>query len=103
VLESSDAVDADVGMTGIAAADVVARLLGRPGERSTYAETVDKWVAAHPLTPSPTLVQKALATLDRVTLATSELYELWEESGELDEWLSAVDAVRARILESSAD
>ena len=43
----------------IAAAEVIARLLGNWGERNSYTETVDAWVERVRLRPSPELVERA--------------------------------------------
>lgn len=98
VLQAGDAeLDADAGTCAIAAAEVVARLLGNFGEENSYTETADKWVRAHPLKPSAELRQKAREALERVRTPPSELLELWEEGGAGDDWTDAVADVESRI------
>lgn len=98
VLEADDdELDAAKGECAIAAADVVARLLGNFGVENSYTETADTWVRAHHLRPPPELVKKARAALARTRRSPSELFELWEESGDLDGWNEALDEVDARL------
>ncbi|HKA08592.1 MAG TPA: DUF4259 domain-containing protein [Gemmataceae bacterium] len=94
----TDYLDADVACEGLAACEVVARLKGNWGARNSYTEPVDNWVTAHPTFVSPDLVQQAGAVIDRVLSAPSELLELWEEGKEPNEWHSAVDNLRKRLL-----
>jgi hypothetical protein len=89
--------DSDVSTEALAACEVIARLHGHWGLRNSYTETVDRWVVAHPIEPSAELVEKALATIDRVLSRPSELLELWEEGGRNDEWRAAVDHLRQRV------
>lgn len=54
VLDAGDEyLEAPAGDEAIAAADVIARLRGRFYNRNSYTESVDSWVAAHPIKPSP--------------------------------------------------
>lgn len=46
------------------------------------------------------LVSPALKALDRVLNDTSELYELWQESGLFSEWHQVIMAIRTRLSES---
>ena len=81
----------------LAAAETVARLQGHWGVRNSYTANVDAWVEKTGLSPSPALARKAHAAIDRVLAETSEIVELWEESGDLDEWKRVVDELRSRI------
>ncbi|MDQ6883664.1 MAG: DUF4259 domain-containing protein [Candidatus Dormibacteraeota bacterium] len=87
--------DAD---NALAACEVLARLNGRPGYTDAYTEKVDKWVKAHPLKPSPDLIKRANASIDRILGEQSELRELWEESDSADEWRAAMADLRSRVL-----
>jgi hypothetical protein len=84
------------GDEAIAAAEVVAWLLGRPTPVNAYTKKVAEWVAAHPIQPTPELTQKAVSALDRILRPPSELLELWEESGS-DRWTASVADIRARL------
>ena len=59
--------DQDVACNALAACEVVARLRGNPGYTNAYTKKVDEWVAAHAsLRPSATLVDRAVAVVDRI-------------------------------------
>ncbi len=95
VLDAGDEyLEAPAGDEAIAAADVIARLKGRFYARSSYTESVDRWVAAHPIKPSPELVSKALKALDRILTEPSELLELWEGN---DDWRQQIAALKERL------
>ncbi|MBU0984493.1 MAG: DUF4259 domain-containing protein [candidate division Zixibacteria bacterium] len=89
-----DAPDAEAG---IAAADTIARLKGHFYVKNSYTETVDKWVAAHKLTPPPELVNDAIRAIERILTQPSELLDLWEESGEFESWKQHLDALKTRL------
>ena len=60
-----------------------------------YTEKVDLWVAdRRKLKPSPELLQKAVAAIDRILGEDSELCELWEGN---DAWHEAMQDLRARL------
>ena len=91
-----DYLDADDGCEGLAACEVIARLRGNYGVRNAYTEDVDRWVEHHNSLSTDELVDLALAVIDRVLAAPSELLELWDE-GEATEWHNAVDDLRKRV------
>ena len=93
-LAEDDYLDVDVGAPVLAAAAVVARLLGDPVQQGASTADIDKWVRANPQTPPPQLVAKALAAIDRVMGDESELVELWE--GDPD-FTAEVTKLRARL------
>lgn len=89
--------DADSAALALAAADVVARLLGNFGYRNAYTESVDKWVEKVRLSPTPDIVAKAQRAVDRVTAPRSELRELWEDANRFEDWQDEVNELRARL------
>lgn len=93
-----DYLEMDEASEAIAAAEVVARLLGKFGLRDAYSHSVDSWVERTHLVPDHALVTKAIEALDRITSEPSELLELWSESEHADAWLSAVANLRSRIV-----
>jgi septation ring formation regulator EzrA len=98
VIDSKDEyLEAPESSQAIAAAEVVARLQGRFGVRNAYTESVDEWVAAHPLTVPTALAQKAHAALDRILVRPSELLELWEESDDFEAWKGTITELKSRI------
>jgi hypothetical protein len=82
---------------GLAAADTVARLLGRGGAKTPYTEAVDKWLASSKLPVDASLAQKALRVVDRVLTEPSEALELWQESDDFEKWKSMLRDLRARL------
>lgn len=97
IFVGDDYLDSDVATIGLAACEVIARLKGKWGVRNSYTETVDKWVEAHPGQPPDALVKKAVAAIDRILTAPSELLELWEESDDADRWKAGVAELRGRV------
>ena len=81
----------------IAAAEVLAWLLGRPTPVNAYTRKVAEWVAAHPIRPTAALIEKALAALDRIKGESSELPELWKDSASSAGWAASMSDLRARL------
>jgi len=98
VLDEGDGyVDADVAVEAVAAAEVLAKALGRGTQADVYTEEVDAWLASISIKPSSDLVDKANAALGRILESESELRELWEESDELDAWESSIRTLQAAL------
>ncbi len=97
VEEAEDYLEAPDASNALAACEVLARLNGKPGYKNSYTEKVDEWVAAHPQTPSPALIERANAVIDRILGENSELKELWAESDENGTWLESVEDLRRRL------
>jgi hypothetical protein len=89
-----DCLDSDEACNGLAACEVVARLKGNWGTRNSYTESLDKWVLAHPQSPSDEMVRDAVAVIDRILTEPSELMELWEDNAE---WKASVNDLRSRV------
>jgi hypothetical protein len=81
----------------LAAAEVLARLCGNPGEKNSYTEVADRWVEGAQVKPTVELLDKAQAAIARILAENSELKELWEDSDEYDAWQASVDNLRARV------
>jgi Domain of unknown function (DUF4259) len=90
-------VDARLAEEGLAAADVIARLNGRPGVQTAYTAKIDVWVARTQLMPSKELVEKARRSNSRILAEPSELLELWQDAGLFDEWKHSVEEVSERL------
>jgi hypothetical protein len=97
VLEARDYLDADVGCIGLAAAEAVAALGGKPVEG--LPEEAARWVEAQTAAPPEALVHDCLAAVDKIRRdRISELRELWEEDEEVaDEWYAALDELAMRL------
>ena len=100
VTTCNDYLDAGTACEGLAAAEAVARMLGRPGQNDAYTESLDAWLSSNGIKPSPELVEAAVATVDRVLADNSELVELWEDAGDSDGWRTCVDGLRQRLASS---
>ncbi|WP_222423724.1 DUF4259 domain-containing protein [Lysobacter antibioticus] len=82
VIDTGDEyLDADVAAEAVAAAEVIAKALGRGTQSDVYTEKVDSWLASSAPELEPGLATKAQSALLRVLGQDSELRELWEEGG----------------------
>lgn len=81
----------------IAAIDTLARLQRRWGLRNAYTEDVDRWVESVQLTPDLALILKAHQVLDRIQSDPSWLLNEWRDSSSFEEWLEAMQDLRARV------
>ena len=90
-LESPEAEEA------VAAAEVLARLVGPNNGAVEPVELVDAWAANIKLKPSDELIQKAQAALNRILSEDSELLELWQESGSYDAWAGSMNSLMDRL------
>lgn len=91
---ANDYLEAPTCCAGLAAAEVVAALRGKPVGRPPEALTA--WVVRHAARPSAELTASARAAVEAI-LARSELRELWQESDEFEEWTSAVGDLARRL------
>jgi hypothetical protein len=89
--------DQDIACGALAACEVIARLQGNFGYQNAYTESVDKWVKKVKIVPTPALIKRASAAIDRILGDKSELYELWDETGEGDDWRATVEDLRNRM------
>ena len=91
-----DYLEADDAFVIVAAAEVVAKLLGKGTQQDSYTEQVDEWVKSVDFQPSADLLAKAQTALDLVLGEESELKELWSEAEEEDRdaWYSNIEALK---------
>ena len=97
VLSAEDYLEAPEASMGLAAAEVVAALLGKPAAQ--LPDEVVAWVAGKK-PPKPTLVKKAHAVVKRI-LKDSELKELWAESEDSDKWQQEGESLLRRLEDNS--
>ena len=92
--------EAPFAAEALAALEVIARLLGQPGEGADDPATaeVDEWVAACKKKVTPPLLEKARLAFERITAESSELRQLWQDSEHFTDWQADVAALRARVL-----
>jgi hypothetical protein len=94
---STGYLEAPDGAETLAAAEILARLLGRPGAGSPRLEALDDWIARAKLSPAHELVDKARRAVERVMTEPSELMELWFDSNDFDSWKSSVEDLSRRL------
>jgi hypothetical protein len=82
--------------TGLAAAEVVALLLGRPSD--DVPSEVTKWAEGKPKPPT-SLVTRAIASIGLIE-TESELRDLWAETGDFEAWKSVIRNLRDRLQQS---
>lgn len=85
--------DAPQASEAIAAAEIVAAMLGKPAE--DFPDGLEDFLAgAAP--PTPAFIKLAIKATKRV-LADSELKELWDEGDGGDQWRADVEGLLARL------
>lgn len=98
VLENKDSfLDADAAQEAVGAIEVLAKLLGHGTQSDAYTEKVDAWVASMNLRPSPQLLHKAQRVIERVVADDSELFELWQDCEDTQQWLSSMTRLLAVV------
>ncbi len=98
-LSASEILDADSSCEALAAAELCACCAGQLPER--LPDNIDAWIQENPHGPHADEVELAVQAVTRVR-QESELRDVWEESGELREWLAEVDDLLGRLERSSA-
>ncbi len=91
-----DYIEVDDGQRAVAAAELVAVIVGETGSRSPYNETALDWIARERPAADRSVLELARASLARVLGATSELAELWDEA-ESSSWRSSVTDLATRL------
>jgi hypothetical protein len=97
--EHGDELEMPFAVEALVAIEVLARLQGKGGARTEDSAAVDAWVDARKPKAKvrADLAEKAGRVIGRVLSERSELRELWEESEHYQEWLAAVEDLRARL------
>ncbi len=83
--------EATEGAEALAAADIVARLLGKTRPKSASTEAIDQWVSGAKLEPDVLLINKAHSAVTRVRTAPSELLERMKKSDQFATWRKSLD------------
>ncbi len=97
VSSEGDFLEASDAQEGLAAAEIIARLRGSPGEQTAYTAAIDAWVKSARAQVPDELVGKARRAIARMLSEPSELLEAWTESDDIEGWRSAVEAVVRRL------
>ena len=90
-----DVLDIWDGSSAVAAAQVIAHLLGK--EPLTHTAKLARVLEKKAFTPDGELVQEALLALDRVQDAESELQSYWAESKDYAQWQAVVARIRGAL------
>ncbi|WP_299597452.1 DUF4259 domain-containing protein [uncultured Tateyamaria sp.] len=89
---SAGDLDADLASTAVAGAEVIAACLGQPKDGAEAPFDLEASFKFY-----DDAVGMALAALDRVTTAGSELAELWDETEDASTWRASVADLAARL------
>jgi len=92
-----DYLEAPAAEAGIAAADIVARLLDRDGDHPPAEADLEVWLQSVEGRPPRSLVAKARRCIRRVVTKPSEILELWAETDELDDWKANLRSIAERL------
>lgn len=99
VLDSgTEYLDSDAAMEAVAAAEVLAKTLGRGTQSDVYTEKVDAWLKMLSIQPSTELLAMAHRALTRILGVDSELRELWEESDDFEVWETSIQALQRAVV-----
>lgn len=98
-IENADEyLEADEGFVIVAAAEVLAKLLGKGTQNDGYTKKVDEWVQSVNLQPSAALLKNAQTALDLVLGEDSELNELWKETEDYDDWRGNIESLKTALV-----
>ncbi|UJJ30514.1 DUF4259 domain-containing protein [Halopseudomonas maritima] len=93
----SDYLDSDLASEAVAAAEILAKALGRSTQTDSNSEEVDAWIKSITAKPSQDLLSKTNGALVRFMGPDSELRELWEESEDFGSWESSIKALQSAL------
>jgi Domain of unknown function (DUF4259) len=96
--EDDEYLEEDAAVEALAACEVLARLQGRFGYRTSDTEDADAWAATHPLVPPLALLERAVVAIDRILGKSSALADVWAESTDANKWRQSVTELRDRLL-----
>lgn len=92
-----DYLEAPPAETGVAAADLVARLADPDADHPPIDGDLEAWVEAVRARPPRRLVEKARRCIRRVLTEPSELLELWADSDDFDDWKTNLEGILGRL------
>ena len=87
----------------LVACEVVARLQGRWGARSSYSEAIDAWVLQHPAQPSDALINLAIEAIDNILAQASGREDVWTDRRYAEAWRASVMDLRRRVAGAESD
>ena len=92
IAAGSNYLEAPEACQALAAAEVVARALGHPGQHAYELPAIDEWIEKTRPAPTQRLAGKCVLAIERILAERSELRDLWEEGGvseDSTEWRAA--------------
>ena len=89
-----DYLEAPECTVGLAAAEVVAALIGYPAQ--ALPEEVASWLVGRSIEPDDPLVNEARDAVARIG-GDSELSELWQETDDYDDWKAVLSDLTERL------
>lgn len=95
--QGSEYLEAPDASEGIAAIEVIAKLLGNGTQTDSYTEEIDTWVATTKLKPNSKILKKAQKVIDRILGEDSELLELWSDSDDFEKWKKSIMNLRGIV------
>jgi Domain of unknown function (DUF4259) len=96
-LRGDDYLEAPDAEEGLAAAEIVARLNGSPGDKTPYTASIDRWIEGSQTSVAAEVIEKAKRAITRVLSEPSELLELWTPSDNFDDWKRSVERLLDRL------
>ncbi len=97
VVDSRKFIDLNICCEGLAAAEIIAALIGKPLEKLPIG--VPEWIQSQKKKPDEKLVEKTRKAVNIIRHDdTSELKLLWEEGGDTPtDWYAAIDDLLTRL------
>ena len=96
-VDSDDYLEAPEARVALAALEVLAATMGRPGPAVLENEELMGWLQEYSVRPGPRLLELGLTVLHRVQADNSELSELREASDDGDEWREELRELDSRL------
>lgn len=93
----TDYLESDLASEAVAAAEVLAKMLGRGTQTDSNTEEIDVWVKSIEAKPTQELLSRAARALTRIMGPDSELRELWEDSEDFSSWESSIKALQVAL------
>lgn len=95
--DNDDSLDIDLASKALAAAEALARLILKDGERNSYTVHLDEWVDQFNEVIPKELVENAIEAIKKVSSPTSELNLFWKLRGEHPTWSELVNNLTKRL------
>lgn len=91
-------IDSDEASECLVACEILARMKGNWGERSSYSTSIDAWIESSKITPPENLINNAKIAITKILGENSELRELWDEDGKNEKWHQEINSLLSRVI-----